>query len=82
MPNVPDDPKLAIHVGQRLCEELLEPLNATFGRIAVRSAYRSPTVNALVSSATGRASLSSSSATIMAGPPYRRAPRRRARSRR
>jgi hypothetical protein len=47
MPNVPDDPKLAIHVGQRLCEELLEPLNATFGRIAVRSAYRSPTVNAL-----------------------------------
>ena len=26
---------------------LLEPLQATFGRIAVRSAYRSPAVNAL-----------------------------------
>jgi hypothetical protein len=47
MPNIPDDPKLAIHVGRRLCEDLLEPLNATFGRIAIRSAYRSPTVNAL-----------------------------------
>src|SRR5262245_8016938 len=47
VPNIPDDPKLAIEVGKRLCEELLEPLNATFGRIAVRSAYRSPAVNAL-----------------------------------
>ena len=47
MPNIPDDPKLAIDVGRRLCEDLLEPLNATFGRIAIRSAYRSPTVNAL-----------------------------------
>lgn len=47
LPNIPDDPALAIHVGKRLCEELLEPLNATFGRIAIRSAYRSPAVNAL-----------------------------------
>ena|SRR5258707_69448 len=47
MPNIPDDPELAIHVGKRLCEELLETLAATFGRIAIRSAYRSPTVNAL-----------------------------------
>lgn len=45
--NVPDDPELAIMVGMRLCEELLEPLNATFGRVAVRSAYRSCEVNAL-----------------------------------
>jgi hypothetical protein len=45
-PNIPDDPDLAIHVGKRLCEELLETLAATFGRIAIRSAYRSPTVNA------------------------------------
>ena len=45
--NVPDDPDLAIMVGKRLCEELLEPLNATFGRVAVRSAYRSSDVNAL-----------------------------------
>jgi hypothetical protein len=43
--NVPDDPALAISAGRRLCEELLEPLNATFGRLAIRSAYRSPAVN-------------------------------------
>ena len=47
VPNLPENPELAIEVGKRLCEELLEPLNATFGRIAIRSAYRSPTVNAL-----------------------------------
>lgn len=46
LPNIPDDPDLAIEAGTRLCEELLEPLNETFGRIAIRSAYRSPTVNA------------------------------------
>jgi hypothetical protein len=46
-PNIPENPDLAIEVGKLLCEELLEPLNATFGRLAVRSAYRSPTVNAL-----------------------------------
>ena len=45
IPNVPDDPDLAIEVGRRLCEELLEPLNATFGRLAIRSAYRSAAVN-------------------------------------
>jgi hypothetical protein len=44
--NLPDDPELAILAGRRLCDELLEPLRATFGRIAVRSAYRSPAVNA------------------------------------
>ena len=43
--NIPDDPGLAIEAGRHLCEELLEPLNATFGRIAVRSAYRSCDVN-------------------------------------
>ena len=46
-PNIPEDPDLAIEVGKKLCEELLEPLNQTFGRVAVRSAYRSPTINAL-----------------------------------
>lgn len=45
MPNIPDDPDLAIEVGKHLCEELLEPLNATFGRIAIRSAYRSSELN-------------------------------------
>lgn len=45
--NMPEDPDLAIEVGKKLCQELLEPLQATFGRIAVRSAYRSPAVNQL-----------------------------------
>lgn len=44
--NLPDNPDLAIAAGKRLCEELLEPLQARFGRISVRSAYRSPEVNA------------------------------------
>jgi hypothetical protein len=46
MTNLPDDPDFAIAAGRRLCEDLLEPLQATFGRIAIRSAYRSPAVNA------------------------------------
>lgn len=45
IPNIPDDPDLAIEVGKHLCQELLEPLNATFGRIAIRSAFRSCEVN-------------------------------------
>ena len=45
--NVPDDPDLAIAAGTRLCEELLEPLQEHWGRIAIRSAYRSAEVNAL-----------------------------------
>jgi len=45
IPNVPDDPDLAILAGKRLCQDLLEPLQATFGRIAIRSAYRSCEVN-------------------------------------
>jgi len=43
--NAPDNPKLATSAGERLCQELLEPLNAAFGRIAIRSAYRSCDVN-------------------------------------
>lgn len=43
--NIPDDPALAIAAGTRLCEELLEPLQAAFGRIVIRSAYRSAEVN-------------------------------------
>lgn len=46
IPNIPDDPGLAIAAGKKLCEELLEPLQATFGRLAIRSAYRAPAVNA------------------------------------
>ncbi|HSP31282.1 MAG TPA: hypothetical protein VLO13_04630 [Halomonas sp.] len=45
IPNIPDNPDLAIEGGRSLCEELLEPLNATFGRIAVRSSYRSSELN-------------------------------------
>lgn len=44
--NLPDDPDLAVTAGRRLCAELLEPLQVRFGRISIRSAYRSPEVNA------------------------------------
>ena len=47
MRNLPDDPDLAVAAGRALCEHLLEPLQATFGRLAIRSAYRAPRVNAL-----------------------------------
>jgi len=43
--NIPEDPDLAIETGRMLCTELLDPLEETFGRIAVRSGYRSPTLN-------------------------------------
>ena len=45
--NLPDNPDLAIAAGTRLCEELLEPLQDAFGRLAVRSSYRSAEVNDL-----------------------------------
>jgi hypothetical protein len=45
IPNIPDDPDLAIKAGRRLCMELLEPLQESFGALAIRSAYRSPAVN-------------------------------------
>ncbi|MGO4440041.1 hypothetical protein [Rhizobium sp. RAF56] len=43
--NIPDDPDLAAEAGRALCENLLEPLQATFGRLHIRSGYRSPEVN-------------------------------------
>lgn len=46
IPNIPDYPDRAIEAGRGLCEYLLEPLQDRFGRIAIRSAYRSPAVNA------------------------------------
>ena len=46
IPNIPDDPELAIAAGRHLCEQLLEPLQATFDRLAIRSGYRAPAVNA------------------------------------
>jgi hypothetical protein len=45
IPNIPDDPDLAIASGTKLCEELLEPLLARFGRISIRSSFRSKAVN-------------------------------------
>ena len=45
MQNFPDDPDLAIAAGRKLCQEALEPLQARFGHISIRSAYRSPDVN-------------------------------------
>lgn len=45
IPNIPDDPDLAVAAGTRLCTELLEPLQDVFGRIAIRSAFRSEAVN-------------------------------------
>ncbi len=64
MSNLPDDPDLAIETGTRLCTDLLEPLNATFGRIAVRSAYRSEEVNGFGS--TNRLSCASNTSNFAA----------------
>ena len=47
IPNIPDDPDLAIAAGRELCEACLEPLRATWGRISIRSAFRSSQVNRL-----------------------------------
>ncbi|WP_120499052.1 hypothetical protein [Roseovarius sp. EL26] len=46
IPNIPEDPDLAIETGTQLCQALLEPLQAKFGRIATRSGYRSAKVTA------------------------------------
>ena len=45
IPNIPDDPELAVMVGMRLCAELLEPLQSAFGKVIIRSAFRSCAVN-------------------------------------
>ncbi|MFX0544098.1 hypothetical protein ACEWPL_000945 [Roseovarius sp. S1116L3] len=45
IPNVPEHPDRAIEMGRALCETLVDPLQETFGRIAIRSGYRSPTLN-------------------------------------
>jgi hypothetical protein len=46
MANIPEQPDLAIAAGEQLCRRILEPLHRAFGGVAVRSAYRSPSVNA------------------------------------
>ena len=45
IPNVPNNPDLAIAAGTALCENLLEPLKDIFGHVAIRSAFRSAAVN-------------------------------------
>ena len=45
VPNVPDVPDLAIANGRAFCAALMDPLEETFGRIAVRSGYRSRALN-------------------------------------
>jgi hypothetical protein len=45
IPNIPDDPDLAIEAGRVLCETLLEPLVARYGRISIRSSFRAAEVN-------------------------------------
>lgn len=43
--NMPSDRELAVEAGTGLCQSLLEPLQRRFGRIAIRSAFRSVEVN-------------------------------------
>ena len=43
--NIPENPDLALENGRAFCTELLDPLEETFGRVAVRSGYRSPDLN-------------------------------------
>lgn len=45
IPNIPVDPDLAIETGRKLCGEILEPLQAHYGRLFIRSGYRSPALN-------------------------------------
>jgi hypothetical protein len=45
--NMPDDTDLAVAAGTQLCEKVLEPIQQAWGRIHIRSAYRSCEVNQL-----------------------------------
>jgi hypothetical protein len=45
VPNIPDDPDLAIEAGRKLATQLLDPLVETFGPIDIRSGYRSIALN-------------------------------------
>ena len=43
--NAPDNPDLAIQAGSQLCKKVLEPIAQAWGKVHVRSGYRSPEVN-------------------------------------
>jgi hypothetical protein len=45
--NAPEDVDLAIEAGSALCEKVLEPIQAAWGKVHIRSGYRSPEVNEL-----------------------------------
>lgn len=45
IPNIPDYPDIAIEAGSKLCQYILEPIQKKFGRISIRSGYRSVAVN-------------------------------------
>ncbi len=45
--NAPDDPNFAIEVGEQLCQDLPDLNQSVFGRIAIRSAFRSCEVYSL-----------------------------------
>ncbi|MFY0691484.1 MAG: hypothetical protein JXR14_06110 [Paracoccaceae bacterium] len=45
LPNIPENPDLAIRAAARLSQDLLEPLQARHGTITIRAAYRSPLVH-------------------------------------
>jgi hypothetical protein len=45
IPNIPDNPDLAIAAGRNLCEKVLEPIQDALGRISIRSAFRASGVN-------------------------------------
>jgi hypothetical protein len=45
VPNIPTHPDVVLEHGRAFCTTLLDPLEETFGRIAVRSGYRSPALN-------------------------------------
>ena len=43
--NLPTDKELAVKAGKGLCDSVLEPIQDVWGRIHVRSAFRSQNVN-------------------------------------
>jgi hypothetical protein len=45
--NAPDDVDLATEAGSALCGNVLEPIQNAWGRVHIRSGYRSPEVNGL-----------------------------------
>jgi hypothetical protein len=47
IPNIPHYPETALMNGQKLCSEVLEPIQDKFGRLSIRSGYRSPEINNL-----------------------------------